>query len=328
MNILIVIFTKFPVIDYGGTERVMWYLGKELDKMRHKVFFLCYPGSECPFATCLPFDETKHINEQIPDYIDVIHFNNDACGYSGKKPYIVTYHGNYCVNINMNAVFVSHNHAIRNNSESYVYNGLDWDDYGYVDFNARRHYFHFLGKAAWHVKNVTGAIDVVKKLPGEHLYVLGGYRLNFKMGFRFTLTPKARFMGMVGGEKKLDYLKQSKGLIFPVRWHEPFGLAITESMYCGAPVFGTPYGSLPELVTPETGFLTTNKDEMVRHIRDDYNYSPQTCHEYARDLFNAKVMAENYLKKYEIVMNGGVLNAQQPVADPSDTRDRLQFPFC
>lgn len=327
MNIVIVLDTLYPVVNYGGTERVMWYLGEELSKKNHNVSFLCKQGSVCPFAKCLAYDSTKHINEQIPEDTDVIHFNNGTSGYTGEKPYVVTYHGNYNKDIDMNAVFVSRNHAARNDSDSYVYNGLDWDDYGPVDFECNRNYFHFLGKAAWRVKNVTGAIDVVKKLSGEQLYVLGGYRLNFKMGFRLTLSPKARFMGMVGGQQKLDYLKGSKGLIFPVRWPEPFGLAITESMYCGAPVFGTPYGSLPELITPETGFVTRSKEEMIRHIRDDYHYSPKTCHEYARDLFNSKVMAERYLEKYELVLNGHTLNSQQPVANPEATRDRNQYPF-
>ena len=43
-------------------------------------------------------------------------------------------------------------------------------------------------------------------------------------------------------------LNASRGLIFPVRWHEPFGLAVIESLYFGCPVFATPYGALPELV--------------------------------------------------------------------------------
>lgn len=327
MHILIVLDTKFPVVNYGGTERVMWYLGEELSKRNHKVSFLCQQGSVCPFAYCIAFDPSKHINEQIPEDVDLIHFNNGTAGYSGKKPYIVTYHGNYNTLIDKNAVFVSRNHAERNGSNSYVYNGLNWDDYGTVDFNNERRYFHFLGKAAWRVKNVTGAIDIVKNLPGEQLYVLGGYRLNLKMGFRFTLTPKVHFLGMIGGEKKLHYLKASKGLIFPVRWHEPFGLAITESMYCGAPVFGTPYGSLPELITWETGFLTSSKEEMIMHILNDYHYSPKICHEYARDLFNSQIMARCYLEKYEIVLNGGVLNSKQPIANPADTRNRAQYPF-
>lgn len=308
MNITIVLNKLLPVVNYGGTERVMWYLGMELAKKHHKVYFLCKPGSQCPFAECVPYDSTEDIESQIPADTDIIHFNNGTNGYSGEKPYIVTYHGNENPNIDKNAVFVSKDHATRHGSGSYVYNGLNWDDYGELDTYASRSYFHFLGNAAWHVKNVTGAIDVVKKLPCERLYVLGGNRLNFKMGFRLTVTPKACFKGMVGGKKKIDYLWHSKGLIFPVMWHEPFGLAITESLYCGAPIFGTPYGSLKELVVPDVGFLTQNKDEMVRHIHDDYHYNPIRCHEYARDLFNSRLMAEEYLKKYDRILNGEILN--------------------
>ena len=85
------------------------------------------------------------------------------------------YHGNFIPgNLERNAVFVSRNHAARYGSTSFVYNGLDWDDYGPVDFRTPRKDFHFLGKAAWSVKNVKGAIDVVKALPGEHIHILGG----------------------------------------------------------------------------------------------------------------------------------------------------------
>jgi hypothetical protein len=50
MRILIVNDTKIPVEGYGGTERVIWYLGEELSKMGHKVTFLVREGSACPFA--------------------------------------------------------------------------------------------------------------------------------------------------------------------------------------------------------------------------------------------------------------------------------------
>ena len=40
-----------------------------------------------------------------------------------------------------------------------------------MDLNASRRYYHFLGKAAWRVKNVQGAIDVVKALPNEKIYI-------------------------------------------------------------------------------------------------------------------------------------------------------------
>lgn len=327
MNILIVFNTRLPVVTYGGTQRVIWYLGAELQKKGHQVYFLCAQGSECPFAQCLPFDETKPVDEQIPQYIDIIHFQNSTLGYSGKTPYVVTYHGNYLIDIDRNAIFVSKNHAERNHAVSYVYNGLDWDDYGSLNKTAPRTHFHFLGKAAWRLKNVRGAIDVVNQLPGRKLMVLGGTRLNFKMGFRLTLSPKAIFKGMVGGESKINLLQHSLGLIFPVRWDEPFGLAITESLYCGCPVFGTPYGSLPELVAPEVGFLTSDKQDMIRHIRDGYHYNPAQCHDYARELFNSRVMAERYIEKYEKVMNGEYLNPTVPHARTDESRSMRDYPF-
>ncbi|MGN0280990.1 MAG: glycosyltransferase [Prevotella sp.] len=327
MRILIVVIEKLPVVTYGGTERVVWYLARELRKMGHEVSFLAKPGSWCEFAKCYYYDSSKPIDKQIPENIDVIHFNNSSMGYTGQKPYIVTYHGNNLKDIDQNAVFVSRNHAERHHSACFVHNGLDWDDYGPFEKDATRSYFHFLGKAAWRVKNVKGAINVINALPNEKLYVLGGYRLNFKMGFRFTLSPKIKFKGMVGGEEKNEFLRHSKGLVFPVRWDEPFGLAITESLYFGAPVFATPYGSLPELVTREVGFLTSSKSEMIRHISDDYDYNPVVCHEYAQDLFNSKLMAERYLEKYEIVVNGQKLNDIKPyfLADESCHKSKYAF---
>lgn len=304
MNVLIVQNSVFPALLYGGTERVLWYLAHELHKMGHQVSLLCKSGSGCPFANCIIYNPQKHINEQIPDDIDIIHFNTSELGYTGDKPYVVTIHGNYNAVIPKNAIFVSRNHAERHGSQNFVYNGLDWDDYGELNESEPRAYYHFLGKAAWRVKNVRGAINIIKQLPGEKLYVLGGTRLNFKMGFRFTISPKVKFKGMVGGNKKNTLLQHSKGLIFPVKWDEPFGLAITESLYCGCPVFGTPYGSLPELVPSDVGFLAEDMNDIAEHIKNHYNYTHSRCHEYARDLFNSRIMAENYVRYYERVLQG------------------------
>ena len=109
-------------------------------------------------------------------------------------------------------------------------------------------------------------------------------------------------------------------MIFPVKWDEPFGLAITESLYFGAPVFATPYGSLPELVKPEVGFLTDSESEMILHLKEGVDYSPMICHEYARDLFNAEIMAKAYLQKYEKVLNGEYLNENYPHALVPDSK--------
>jgi glycosyltransferase involved in cell wall biosynthesis len=178
--------------------------------------------------------------------------------------------------------------------------------------SADRDYYHFLGNAAWRVKNVAGAIDIINETKNEKLKVLGGVRFNFKMGVRFTFSPRISFTGMVGGTKKFHLLNGSKGLIFPVRWHEPFGLSIIESLYYGCPVFGTPYGSLPELVTEDVGYLSNRKDELKEAVKNSKKFSHRVCHEYAREHFNSNKMALEYLGKYEKVISSGHLNQLPP----------------
>lgn len=326
MHILIVNPSQIPAATYGGTERVIWYLGKELVGLGHKVTYLVNKGSYCNFADVLFLDPAKPVSEQIPEHIDVVHFNMAPTGKI-RKPYLVTMHGN-CNDFSefdINTVFVSGNHASRFNSYSFVYNGLDWDDYGPVQLDNKREYFHFLGNAAWRVKNVKGAIKVISSVKGEKLKVLGGRRLNIKMGFRLTLNPNIQFSGMVGGPEKLALLQKSKGLIFPVRWSEPFGLAITESLYFGCPVLGTPYGSLPELVPADVGFLSNNSQQLADVVRNIDKFSRKRCHEYATDVFNSRKMAETYLEKYTTVLNGGTLNKVKPRLIKQQTEKFLEW---
>jgi len=312
MNILIVYPGIIPAINYGGTERAIWSLGQELNAMGHSVTYLVNKGSTCPFGKILVLDKTKTLDKQVPDYIDLVHFTYEP-GVPIAKPYVIMMQGN--INdkreLDANTIFVSSNHASRYGSTSYVLNGLNWDGYTKPDWSVRRSYFHFLANAAWRLKNVKGAIAIAKGA-NEQLYVLGGTRLNIKMGFRLTLTPKARFKGMVGGTIKDNLINGSKGLIFPVMWHEPFGIAIIESLFYGCPVFGTPYGSLPELVTREFGFLSAHTAELIEGIKNVDIYDRKKCHEYARDQFNEKIMTSNYLVKYEQVLNGRPLNTRKP----------------
>jgi len=283
-------------------------------KMGHKVCYLVRKGSECGFAEILHIDPARPLETQVPENADVAHFHNIPLRAKPTKPYIVTMHGNGFVGdpADLNTVFVSRDHAARYGSTEYIYNGMDWDDYGAPDLEGRKEYCHFLGNAAWRVKNLKGAIRVAEAVPGERLYVLGGWRVNFKKGFRVTLSTRARFCGMVGGERKMSLLRGSKALLFPVRWHEPYGLALGESLYFGCPVLGTPYGSLPELINPEVGFLSAKADELSEALANIGQFSRKRCHEYARDCLNSKIMTLAYLEKFRTVMDGKTLNAKPP----------------
>ncbi len=314
MRILLANTGRIPVSRYGGTERVVWSLGKELVRLGHQVTFLTGPGSSCGFARVFILDVKRDISEQVPANTDIIHFHYPPGNLENLHvPHLVTVHGNWNKrNLDINSVFVSENHASRHGSGTYVHNGLDWDEYDPPDMNMPRNYFHFLAKAAWRVKNVRGAIEVIKRTGGEQLKVLGGRRLNFKMGFRFTLSRRVKFCGMVGGYRKYKLINGSRGLLFPVTWHEPFGLSVIESLFYGCPVFATPYGSLKELVIPEVGYLSSKADDLAAALESHEGFSRKRCHEYATGKFSARSMVRSYLPLYEKAMNGEPLNEQLP----------------
>ena len=312
MNIAIVHNGKIPVTEYGGIERVIWCLGYELVKLGHKVTFVVKAGSECPFADVKSINPLISINNHIPENIDFVHLHFMPAE-NIEFPHLITIHGNLPRETVFppNANFVSKNHAKRFGADAFVYNGLNWDDYIPPDFASKGDYVHFLGKAAWRVKNVSGAINIARKNKTE-IKILGGTRFNVKMGLRFTTSKWATFYGMVGGVGKMELLKHSKALIFPVLWHEPFGLAIIESLFYGCPVLGTKYGSLPELISDETGFLSNNQQELTDSFKIIDTYNRKICHEYAAGIFNSGIMTKNYLLLYERILNGEKINKNVP----------------
>lgn len=321
MNILLICDARLPVFAYGGTERVVWDLANALSAMGHHVRLLAAAGTVCPFAEVLSIDPRRPLKCHIPDDVDIVHFHNrpEFDPDIDFFPYVYTQHGNEVSSrpMPLNTVFVSENHAHRFGSDQYVHNGLDWAPYGAPDFARSRKWVHFLGNAAWKVKNLRGAMQVARDA-GEILAVLGGYRLNFKRGFRFTISPSVKFFGMVGGQEKLDLLNSSRGLIFPVIWDEPFGLAVIESLYFGCPVFASRRGSLPELVNADTGFLSNDLAELAFALREQ-QFDALACHQHAVERFNANRMAESYIEKYKKVISGASLSPTRPQQSPSNS---------
>jgi glycosyltransferase involved in cell wall biosynthesis len=300
MKIVLAHDAPIPVEKYGGTERVIWDLGHALTLLGHDVTFLVPEGSSCHFAKIQHINPKLSWNAQIPKDADVVHFQFNP-ETEIDFPFLMTEHGHAdkVINLPKNTVFLSRKHAQCHGSTQFVYNGLDWGNYGAVDFNNSRNNYHFLGKAARRIKNIKGAIRVAH-LAKAQLDVLGGDRFNIKGGFRWTLAPQVHFHGMVGGEKKRQILQHSRGLIFPVRWHEPFGLALIESLYFGCPVFATPYGAIPEIVSPDCGFLADDAQLLAQAIRNN-QFDMRCCHEQAKK-FNSTAMAKNYLELYDRVI--------------------------
>ncbi len=105
---------------------------------------------------------------------------------------------------------------------------------------------------------------------------------------------------------KRELIQAAKALLFPVQFHEPFGLMQAEALACGTPVIGTNYGSVPEVINDGiTGFVVNNSIQAFADVLGKVDQIiPAVCREQAVRRFDYKVMTQNYLREYQLVLDG------------------------
>jgi glycosyltransferase involved in cell wall biosynthesis len=314
---------------YGGTERIIYWLGNALVELGHQVTLIANVQSGIPGAELrvISADENnpRAWLKLVPASTDIVHLWDTSQPIS-EKPFVVTVEGNGQPGqtFHANTIFVSQKHAANHGSRNFVHNGLDPDEYAFSE--TREDYAIFLAKARWPVKNLPGAIDVARRA-GIELRVLGSRNWPLNLQKLFPPIRGVRYLGMVGGKEKYDLLAHARCLIFPVRWHEPFGIANIEALASGAFVLGTPYGSLPEIITPQVGVLSAKADELADAAKSPKQLNPQKCREHIlKNGFTNLDMARKYLKFYEQVLACGSLigkNETAPVTQPGFVAKRL-----
>ena len=247
---------------YGGGQRVMYWLGKALLELGHQVTLIAHKDSHLPGAELrpLPAPEARDNSWEklIPEKTDVLHLRHQPNG-SLSKPFVITVGGNGRPGekFHPNTIFLSHNHAAHHGSRHYVHNGVDPSEY--VCETRREDYAVFLAKASWDVKNLSGAIEVAHRA-GIPLRVIGSRNWPGNLQRWFPAVRGVKYHGTLGQTGKIPLLAKARCLIFPVRWHEPYGNAVNEALVSGCYVAATPYGSLPEIITPEVGALSSRAD--------------------------------------------------------------------
>lgn len=111
------------------------------------------------------------------------------------------------------------------------------------------------------------------------------------------------YIGPVNDAQKLEFLGGASALLMPVRWDEPFGIVMAESLACGTPVIAFRRGATPEIVRhAETGFLCDDEEQMVEAVRSIGSLRRGACREDAEARFSADVMAGKYLELIQELM--------------------------
>ena len=316
-----------PVIGYGGIERILFWHMVELARLGHQVALIGHPESKvCDFGIeLIPFSDKdpSHWERLVPKNTDIIHLSFNY-KFSGDIPTIATVHGNGKIGEKFikNSVFVSKKHAEIHGSDQFIHNAIDLAEYPFQanpDGDKKEwDNFLFLAKASWRVKNLAHAVSACRN-NAKHLHIIGGRWWGF-----------SRYIhghGIIGGDTKMNIIRSCDALLFPVRWHEPFGIAVIEAMSQGLPVIGSPYGSLPELITHDSGFIVNNSHDLKSILKNPGKiFDPLLIRKHVEDHFAIQKHAKSYLALYEKVIQGLELNQTEPTYQ-FKTRAEELLPF-
>lgn len=105
--------------------------------------------------------------------------------------------------------------------------------------------------------------------------------------------------------KKMELMRNARGFLNPIRFHESFGLVNVEALSCGTPVITHEMGALKEIIKHgETGFLCHNYEEMKNYVRIIDEIKPENCRKDVEKRFSRQVMAKNYESIFKELMEG------------------------
>ena len=322
-----------PPLRYGGTERVVAWLGDALVEEGCEVVLFACAGSRtrAELSPCAPGplreagvrDHTGWLLSMLEDVrarageFDVLHFHVDLLHLplfgELRERVLTTFHGRLDLPDlhplyvhHRDLAFVSISDAQRRplpqlNWVATVPHGLPPDQIAPSPTDAG--YLAFLGRISPE-KRVDRAIEIAVRCslplriaakidPVDRAY----YEREIAMLLRH---PSVEFVGEIGDAEKPKFLAGARALLFPIEWPEPFGLAMIEAMAAGTPVIAWARGSAPEIVeNGVTGFVVDSIDAAVAAVNALDGLDRTGVRRRFEQRFTAGRMARDYLKVYQ-----------------------------
>ena len=331
-----------PPKFYGGTERIVAYLTAALVAIGHDVTLFASGDSvttatlaaTCPQALRLDPTTCDHVAplmtmletvaERAGEF-DIIHLHVDYLGYSALRragtPFLATLHGRldlpelrplYSVFSDVPVVSISDAQRAPLPQARYigtVPHGLP--DRLLRPGSGAGGYLAFLGRISPE-KAPDRAIRIAA-LAGMKLKIAAKIDRVDQQYFKEEIEPllaqpQVEFVGEITEAQKSEFLGNAAGLVFPIAWCEPFGLAMIEAMACGTPVVAMKNGSVPEVVDEGvTGFIVGSEVEAASAARRLHLLDRSQIRQVFEERFTARRMAEDYVSLYGRLIAGSVL---------------------
>lgn len=334
------LYESVPPKYYGGTERVVSYLTEELVRRGHQVTLFASGDSSTRAQLAPPCPRSLRLEEQCIDQLahhivlleqvfqsastfDLIHFHIDYLHFplSARQatPHVTTLHGRldlpdlvslYETFPTMPVVSISESQRTPLpwlNWQGTVLHGVPEDLYTFQETPGT--YLAFLGRIAPE-KGVDQAIAIAQRV-GMPLKIAAKVDRVDRAYFRevvqpLLVQPQVEYVGEVGEGTKDTFLGQAYALLFPIEWPEPFGLVMIEALACGTPVIAYRRGSVPEVLEDGvTGWIVDGLEEAGQAVARVSTLSRKRCRQVFEKRFSASRMAQDYLRIYGQLVQGG-----------------------
>jgi glycosyltransferase involved in cell wall biosynthesis len=155
-------------------------------------------------------------------------------------------------------------------------------------------------------KGVDLAIEISRRA-GRRLIIAGnrGHAGESGRYWREVVEPQLKethveYVGEVDDAQKDMLLGQAAGLVVPIRWDEPFGMVFIEALACGTPILSFARGALPEIVRDGIeGFLGQTVDELVTAAAHVGEIDRRNCRRRVENCFSVGRTVDDYERQYQ-----------------------------
>lgn len=332
---------RIPPGGYGGTERIIDELARELARRGHEVVLFAsgdsqapgrlietvplalraqgFKGDPSPWFTATQLQVLRHQAE-----FDVIHshldFHSVLLSRAATTPVIATFHGRldtpFAASILRDRpaglVAISQGQAGQRREVPWaavVYNGLSLR---HMPFRAEHDgSLAFVGRIT-EEKGILDAIEVAR-LTGRTLRIAAKDPwLPSEITYFADVFEPARsradveLLGELGPADRDVLLAGSYATLMPSTWPEPFGLTAIESLACGTPVIARGVGGLPEVVRDGIdGFLAEDAVTMAARVADVEGLDRSAIRTSVLERFSVERMADGYEAVYARAVTDG-----------------------